>query len=104
MIADFPAHLHDVWTWWHDHFVIEGSSPERAQEEADATVRGLYLSTVSAVVEGPAHVGFVATPKAPHLSKTLPPFRWSDVVPMPPGSSQPLTTSRRRGRSVRRSA
>lgn len=87
------------WRAWREHFFATGSWFERAGEEADATVEGIYLGTGvydrSPTLEAPPSrgTGFVAEassrPTPP--SATLPPFRWGDVVPLPP--SGPVSTS-----------
>lgn len=82
---------------WRDHFVQGGSSLERAGEEAEATVDGVYLGTgvydrSPALEADPGRErGFIARPLDTVPSATLPPFRWGDVVPLPP--SGPVSTS-----------
>lgn len=77
---------------WRAHFTAEGDSPERADEHARAAVTGIYLRDeepatlvdVDAVGELP-RAGFVARPVEGDLPRLeLAPFRWGDVVPLPP--------------------
>lgn len=75
---------------WRAHFEAEGDSPERANEHARAVVTGVYLrdEEPSAVVDDSDELpraGFVARPVEGDLPRLeLPPFRWGDVVPLPP--------------------
>lgn len=78
---------------WLGHFLAEGYSEPRAREHAAATVTGVYLRDLDAEQlvgseesEGDApRVGFVARPpENPPRALDLPPFRWADVVKLPP--------------------
>lgn len=75
---------------WRAHFEAEGDSPERANEHARAVVTGVYLrdeepATLVDDSDELPRAGFVARPVEGALPRLeLPPFRWGDVVPLPP--------------------
>ena len=69
---EFTAELTD----WTLHFLDHGDSPELAHEHASAAVAGIYLRD-----EGPSAV-VDDSDELPRLE--LPPFRWGNVVPLPP--------------------
>lgn len=75
-------------TDWTLHFIDQGESVEDAHEQACAAVTAVYLRDEAPVV-GQARderaAGFVARPPtAEHRQLGLPPFRWADVVKLPP--------------------